>query len=171
MTLLRYQKDFLGTQGNLKHMISTMVNHFQEARRQEPIVTCEGACHRLHWGAPYERTDHAAANNCYIRIPAFIACTFSTEDGGRQDLFISTCFFSVRTIHDVDLSYTCLVLVGTQLTLPAVAVALHGSGENGKTMWGSSQVRLFGRETGGCDFLGLVWDEAGGYWQGKSGET
>jgi len=187
-TLMRYQKEFLGTQGNLNHIISTMANYFQEARQQEPVVTCEDACLRLHWGAPYEQIDHAASNNCYIRIPASIACTFSTEDEQRQDLFISTCFWnkrgiSARTIHDVDLSYTCLTLAGTRPTLPAVAIALHGSGENGKTMWGRSKVRLFGGETGGCDFvdpavlfnkeefrinmghylnfLGLVWDEAG----------
>ena len=89
--------------------------------------------------------------------------------------------------------YTCLALAGTRPVLPAVAIALHGSGENGKTMWGRSKVRLFGGESGGCDFvdptvlfnkdefrinmghylnfLGLVFDEAGDTGNaGKSGQ-
>ena len=67
--------------------------------------------------------------------------------------------------------------------MPSVLELLLGPGENGKTMWGKSKIRLFGGEGGGCDFvdpivlfnkeelrmnmgqylnlLALIWDEAG----------
>ena len=187
-TLLRYQKDFLGTQGNVSHIISTMVNYFQELRLQEPVVSLIDACLRLHWQKPYEQILHSVHNNCYIRIPASITQKFDPVLEQRQDLFISSCFWNkkgipAKTIHCVDLSYSCLALAGTRPMLPAVAIALHGNGENGKTMWGRSKVRLFGGEAGGCDFvdpvvlfdknefrinmgkylnfLGLIFDEAG----------
>ncbi len=83
----------------------------------------------------------------------------------------------------MDLCYTCLALAGTGERMPCVAVALVGQGENGKTRWAQSEVRLFGGEDGGCDFenprvlfdqnewrinmgnflnfLALIFDEAG----------
>ena len=187
-TIHRYQKDFLGTQQKLDHIISTMVNYFQEPRQQAPVISCEDACLRLRWGHPYEQISHASSNNCYIRIPAAISANFNPGDELRQDIFIANCFWNKRglvseQVHFVDLCYTCLALAGTRRMLPAVAVALLGSGENGKTKWGLSKVRLFGGEAGRCDFvdpivlfdknefrinmghylnfLGLVFDEAG----------
>ena len=88
-TIMRYQSDFLGNQGKLDHIISTMVNYFQEPREQQPVVSLLDACLRLHWGKSYEQIKHAASNNCYIRIPAQITQKFSEADERRQDLFIA----------------------------------------------------------------------------------
>ena len=136
-TLMRYQTDFLSTQGKVNQMISMMVNYFQAPRLQEPVLSFVDACLRLVWEKPYEQILHSASNNCYIRIPAKIAHAFDPEHERRQDLFIATCFWKTKgipakDIHEVDLSYNCLAVAGTRPTLPAVAAACNGSGENGR---------------------------------------
>ena len=121
-------------------------------------------------------------------MPAAINLKFSEDDQRRQDLFIATCFWNKRGVppsdsHYADLCYTSLALAATGAMLPSIAEALVGKGDNGKTRWAKSKVRLFGGEEGGCDFvdpgvlfdknefrinmkkflnfLGLIFDEAG----------
>ena len=187
-TLLRYQKSFMGNKQQLDRIIANMVNYFQVPRAQEPVVSCDDACVRLHWGRKFTQIPRDAKNNCYIRIPAELTLKFSVQDERRQDLFIATCFWNKRGIHPrvchhVDLCYTILVLAGTGRLMPSVAVAYTGKGENGKTRWAQSKIRLLGGECGGCDFvdprvlfdahewrvnmgnflnfLGIIFDEAG----------
>ena len=187
-TLMRYQTEFLGAKGKLDKLLSNIVNYFQVPRNHEPVVSCVDACVRLLWGQPFKQIPHSASNNCYNRMPARLTVHFSKDDQRRQDLFIATCFWNRQNIapeesHHLDLCYSCLAMAGTGALMPAVAEALVGNGENGKTKWALSKVRLFGGEDGGCDFvdprvlfdktefrinmgkflnfLGLVFDEAG----------
>ena len=165
-----------------------MVNYFQTPRVQMPVVSCEDACLHWRWGQPFAQIPHAAANDCYIRIPAQITPSFPADAERRQDLFISTCFWNTEGTppedsHYVDLCDTCLTVAGTGENNACVAVALIGKRENGKTRWAQSKVRLLGSVEGGCDFvdprvlfdqnefrinignflnfLGLIFDEAG----------
>ena len=185
---MRYQNDFVGTKNKLDVIISYMVNYFQTPRHQSPVVSCEDACLRLQWGQHFRQIDHSARNECYIRLPATITPRFSDSDMRRQDVFIATCFWNKHGIspedsHYTDLCYSTLALAGTGALLPSCAVGLVGSGENGKTRWAQSKIRLFGGEDGGCDFvdsrvlfdqhewrinmgnflnfLGIIFDEAG----------
>ena len=106
-----------------------MVNYFQTRRVQAPVVSCEDACLRLHWGKKYEQIPHRPANDCYIRVPAEITPSFAESDERRQDLFIATCFWNNKGIkpqdsHYVELCYTAVTLAGTGDLMPCLGYQL-----------------------------------------------